>query len=53
MSDYRLYLHRNSYAMTTHLALEELVQALGFRGGRALAPAQSQHALALARIECE
>ena len=24
MADYRLYMHRNSYAMTTHLALEEL-----------------------------
>jgi glutathione S-transferase len=24
MSDYRLYVHRNSYAMTTHLLLEEL-----------------------------
>tara|TARA_B110000091_G_C13712734_1_gene431214 strand:+ start:767 stop:937 length:171 start_codon:yes stop_codon:yes gene_type:complete len=24
MNDYSLYLHRNSYAMTTHLLLEEL-----------------------------
>ena len=24
MAEYRLYMHRNSYAMTTHLALEEL-----------------------------
>jgi hypothetical protein len=24
MADYRLYAHKNSYAMTTHLMLEEL-----------------------------